>query len=54
MLANRHPAWRWRESGSGLCMERENLGCDAKGEVQAGGPCKDESTDAQLKGRSNP
>ena len=36
---------RISEAGS-TCVERGNLSPHGKGEIQAGGPCKDESTDA--------
>ena len=35
-----HPVDRRRESETGTNMERGNLHCDVKREVQAGSPCK--------------
>ena len=50
MLPGRHPAWRRREAELGSYTERGNLCPDAKGEVQMGGPHKDESTEAGHRG----
>ena len=50
MLPGRHPAWRRREAELGSCTERGNLCPDAKGEIQMGGPHKDESTEAERRG----
>src|SRR5262245_44189662 len=47
ILPGRHPACRRREAQSGSCTERENLCCDAKGEVTSGYHREGESTDAE-------
>ena len=49
-LPVRHPAFRRREAGSGSCMERENLGGDAKGKGTSGSNHEAESTDAPSRG----
>ncbi len=41
---------RWHELYSGLFMEQEKLNTDDKGNVQAGKPCKTESTNAVFSG----
>lgn len=46
-LPERHPACRRREAQPGSCMERENLGSDAKGEIASGSNREDQSTDAE-------
>ena len=46
ILAERHPAYRWREAQPGSCKERENLAGDAKGKGPSGANRKAESTDA--------
>ena len=43
----RHPACRRREAQPGVCMERENLLFDAKGEATSGSSREGESTEAK-------
>src|ERR1700757_1027532 len=50
ILAERHPAYRWREAQPGSCKERENLAGDAKGKGPSGTNRKAESTDAPERG----
>jgi len=50
ILAERHPACRWREAQPGSCKERENLAGDAKGKGPSGANRKAESTDAPERG----
>src|SRR5215467_4480404 len=47
ILPERHPAYRRREAQPGSCTERENLCCDAKGEIASGSNREDRSTEAQ-------
>jgi hypothetical protein len=50
-LLKRHPVHRWHELHRGFCKELGNLDLDAKGEIQAGSICKDDSTDAKYRDR---
>jgi len=50
ILAERHPACRWREAQPGSCKERENLAGDAKGKDPSGSHRKTESTNAPERG----
>jgi hypothetical protein len=46
----RHPACRRREAQPGVCMERENLLFDAKGEAASGSSREGDSTEAESRG----
>jgi len=46
LLSVRHPAYRRREPGTGLCSEQEKLSWRCEGKTPSGGYGKGESTDA--------
>lgn len=50
-MLKRHPVHRWHELHRGFCKELGNLDLDAKGEIQAGSICKNDSTEAKYRGR---
>src|SRR5262252_1557867 len=50
ILPERHPACRRREAQPGVCMEREILLFDAKGEATSGSSREGDSTEAKSRG----
>lgn len=50
-MLERHPVHRWHELHRGFCKELGNLHLDAKGEIQAGSICKNQSTKAKYRDR---